>query len=89
MIHKTGMQRGTQSIRHGIIPVCLAVGEFISRENLVKSKSIVSFIVGMFYGLDELNNTMISTTLLHFDAQSQQRRAVAVKLSGFERKNLN
>lgn len=67
----------------------LVYHQFISRENLVKSKSIVSFIVGMFYGLDELNNTMISTTLLHFDAQSQQRRAVAVKLSGFERKNLN
>lgn len=49
----------------------------------------MSFILGMFYGLDELNNTMISTALLHFDAQSQQRRAVAVKLSGFERKNLN
>lgn len=68
---------------------CSWYHKFISRENLVKSKSIVSFIVGMFYGLDELNNTMISTTLLHFDAQSQQRRAVAVKLSGFERKNLN
>lgn len=68
---------------------CSWYHQFISRKNLVKSKSIVSFIVGMFYGLDELNNTMISTTLLHFDAQSQQRRAVAVKLSGFERKNLN
>lgn len=68
---------------------CSWYHQFISRDNLVKSKSIVSFIVGMFYGLDELNNTMISTTLLHFDAQSQQRRAVAVELSGFERKNFN
>lgn len=68
---------------------CSWYHQFISRYNLVKSKSIVSFIVGMFYGLDELNNTMISTTLLHFDAQSQQRRAVAVELSGFERKNFN
>lgn len=68
---------------------CSWYNQFISRENLVKSKSIVSFILGMFYGLDELNNTMISTALLHFDAQSQQRRAVAVKLSGFERKNFN
>lgn len=66
---------------------CSWYHQFISRDNLVKS--IVSFIVGMFYGLDELNNTMISTALLHFDAQSQQRRAVAVKLSGFERKNFN
>lgn len=68
---------------------CSWYHQFISRDNLVKSKSIVSFIVGMFYGLDELNNTMISTILLHLDAQSQQRRAVAVELSGFERKNFN
>lgn len=68
---------------------CSWYHQFISRDNLVKSKSIVSFILGMFYGLDELNNTMISTALLHFDAQSQQRRAVAVELSGFERKNFN
>lgn len=68
---------------------CSWYHQFISRDNLVKSKSIVSFIVGMFYGLDELNNTMISTILLHLDVQSQQRRAVAVKLSGFERKNFN